>query len=711
MRWNADVIRSLITLTYHPLNIIIQSPSWLIPFCIAAGLAYAGALYFRDQFNRNYGSRLATLLGLLRFFSATILAFFILRLLIKSTDRIVEKPVILIAQDNSESLVMGKQSDYYRKEYPQRLAALRAAFSADFDVQTLRFGDRVKEGTDTLEFNQKMTDISGLLDEVYTRYSGRNLGALIIASDGLYNKGRNPLHQSRKLNVPVYTVALGDTTVYRDLRIADIAANRLAFLGNRFPVSVLVDAKKARGLNSTLTVSRGGRILFSESLTFPDEDEFRQINVVLEATETGLQRYTVSLSGINDELTLANNTRDFFIDVLDGRQQVLILCHSPHPDIAAIRDALSSNESYKVTVAMATEFKGKPSDYSLVIFHQLPSTAGGPDLIRSFLDKNIPALFVWGAQGDFRMFNELGVGFALDNYRMNSTDVGGQVAEGFSLFTISDKAKNSFRQYPPLTLPFGDVRLGAGYIPFVKQQVGRISTEKPLIAFNRYRDTRIGLIAGEGVWRWRLSAYQQHESHDAYNEWVVKTAQYLAAREDKSLFRVSGARDFPENMPVVFAAEVYNESYEPINDRDVRMVIRNENKEEFVYSFSPLGERYQLNAGLLPPGNYSYVATVTGSALPAEKGEFSITPLQVEAALTVADHRLMNQIAATTGGAMVLPETMESLAGLIAQSNRITSVSYESKQLTDLINYRWILALVLFLLSLEWLLRKRAGTY
>jgi hypothetical protein len=39
------------------------------------------------------------------------------------------------------------------------------------------------------------------------------------------------------------------------------------------------------------------------------------------------------------------------------------------------------------------------------------------------------------------------------------------------------------------------------------------------------------------------------------------------------------------------------------------------------------------------------------------------------------------------------------------------SVSYENKQLNDLINFRWILALIIGLLSLEWLLRKRAGTY
>jgi hypothetical protein len=60
---------------------------------------------------------------------------------------------------------------------------------------------------------------------------------------------------------------------------------------------------------------------------------------------------------------------------------------------------------------------------------------------------------------------------------------------------------------------------------------------------------------------------------------------------------------------------------------------------------------------------------------------------------------------------MVYPNAVSSLAEKIKSRQDIVSVSYENKQLNDLINFRWILALIIGLLSLEWLLRKRAGTY
>jgi hypothetical protein len=693
------------------LSILTQSPSWFIPLCILAGLAYAGALYFRDRFNRNYGSRLAAVLGVLRFLSVTILAFFVLKPIVRSVERVVEKPVIVIAQDNSESVLINRYAKFYSEEYPQQLKELVNSFGEDFEVRMLRFGESVQDGADSLLFRDRITDMSGLLDEVYTRYSGRNLGAVIIASDGLYNKGKNPVYQSRKLNVPVYTVALGDTTVYRDIRIADVAVNRLAYLGNRFPVNIVVEARKAAALQSVLTVSRGGKTLFSESLTFSGDEDFRTVALSLDAAEVGLQRYTVSLSPVSSEVTELNNRREFFIDVLDGRQQILILSHAPHPDIAAIRDALGTNESYRVTARLAKDFSENPTDFSLAILHQLPSAPGSAALVRQFTDRGIPVLFIWGAQTDFRQFAEIGVGYALDNYRSNLTDAGGQVDESFSLFLLSDQVRDMFRFVPPLSVPFGDIRQGTGTIPFINQQIGRIATAKPLVSFNRMGQTRIGLIAGEGIWRWRLAAFQQYESHDVFNEWMTKTAQYLAAKDDRSLFRVNGAQDFAENSPLVFTAEVYNESYEPVSDRDVRMVIRNENGEEFAFIFSATGARYLLNAGQFPPGNYTYSASVAGAALPKETGEFSVSPLALEPSSTIADHRLLYQLAKNNGGQMVTPEEMSRLPELIRSAGKTASVSYESRQLTDLINYRWILGIILFLLSLEWLLRKRAGTY
>ena len=695
------------------MSIITQAPAWLMMFCLLAGIVYAGALYFRDRFNRTYGTPLATALGVLRFACVTLISLFLLKPLIKTIDRTVEKPIVVIAQDNSQSLVVGADSNYYNNEYKNQLAELAASFGEDYDVRTFTFGERVQEGIDSLSYDEQLTDYSDFLQEIYTRFSGRNLGAIIMASDGLYNKGSNPVHSYKKLNVPVYTIALGDTTIHKDALIANVAANRLAYLGNRFPMEIMVEGRKAAGEVVTLTVSRKGNTLHSQTITFTEDRSFQKIPLTLDASEVGLQRYTVSISRLQDEITYANNSKDIFIDVLDSRQKVLMLAHAPHPDLQAIRSAISENESYQVDVQLAKEFNGNLQDYSMIVWHQLPSLGGiGSSLITTAMEKKIPGLFVWGAATDFNAFNALSLGVSLGNYRSNATDIQGSMQESFTTFNWETSFPSLVRMLPPLQVPFGDLSFSPGIQTAVVQQVGTIKTSKPLIAFNEIRESKFGFILGEGLWRWRSTCFQQSESHDGFNELVTKSVQYLAAKDDKSLFRVNGKNDFSENEDIVFDAELYNASYEAVAGREISMRIKNDEGKEFSYLFSANGELYRLNAGRLPVGNYTYEAKASseGNVL-SERGEFSVSPLQLEIINTIADHRLLNQFARQNNGVMVGPSEMKKLTEEILAKKEIVSVSYENKQLDELINVRWICALILILLSTEWLLRKRAGTY
>lgn len=695
------------------MSIITQAPSWLMLFCLMAGVIYAGALYFRDRLNRTYGTPLATLLGVLRFACVSLLCLFLLKPLIKTIEREVEKPIIVIAQDNSSSLCVGSDSSYYRGAYLEQLKQLSTSFGSDYDVRLLSFGDRIAEGLDSINYNDDYTDYSQLLEEIHTRFSGRNLGALIVASDGLYNRGSNPVYAYDNMNAPVFTIALGDTTVHKDALIADVAVNRLAYLGNRFPLEIIVEGRKASGESATLTVSRKGNTVFSQAIVFNGERSFHTIPLTLEAGEIGLQRYTISLSRISNEITFANNTREVFIDVLDSRQKVLILGQAPHPDLNALREAISSNESYRTDVRLAKEFNGRLDDYSLIIYHQLPALGQvGSSILTSALEKKIPALFVWGTNTDFNAFNALQTGWSLNNYKNNSTDIGGAYKEGFTLFTVDAKFQSLIRTLPPLQIPFGDFGFSNGVQPIITQQVGNIATTKPLIGFNTVNDVKYGLIAGEGLWRWRMTAFQQTESHDAFNELLMKCVQYLASKDDRSLFRVTGDNDFSSTQDVVFNAELYNASYEPIADREISMRITNDAAESFSYLFSPKGSVYQLNAGKLPVGQYRYEASTTsdGAAL-IERGEFSVNALRLEYVNTIADHNMLAQFARENNGAMVYPATMAELTERIQAMKEVVSVAYENKQLNELINVKWIAFLIIALLSAEWLLRKRAGTY
>ena len=216
--------------------IITEYPLWFLLFCFALGAIVTALLYYHNS-KYNLSVWLTRLLTVTRFLLVSLLSFLLLSPLLKTSLRNVEKPVIIVAQDNSSSVLINKDSLFYKTTYKKNLEEFIAALREDFDVGVYSFGDKVKD-TLNLKFTENSTNISAFFDEMQSRYTNRNVGAVVLASDGIYNKGKNPLYASSYASYPIYTMALGDTTVYRDIFISKINSNNFAYLGNKFPVEI-----------------------------------------------------------------------------------------------------------------------------------------------------------------------------------------------------------------------------------------------------------------------------------------------------------------------------------------------------------------------------------------------------------------------------------------------------------------------------------------
>jgi hypothetical protein len=230
--------------------------------------------------------------------------------------------------------------------------------------------------------------------------------------------------------------------------------------------------------------------------------------------------------------------------------------------------------------------------------------------------------------------------------------------------------------------------------------------------FTESQDGRKGIITGEGIWKWRLYDYARHKDHRHFNELINKTVQYLGLREQKKNFRVNHAADFSESQSLIFDAEVYNESYELVTDPEVEMTLKNEEGKQFPYVFNKAGKGYYLDAGKFPPGTYSWEARTTQGGRPlTDAGRFSISAINLEAMNTAADHQLLRQLSRDNGGEMFHPGEIDALAAQILDRDDIKPVTYTRKSYRDLLNDWRLLALIILLLTAEWFLRKRSGSY
>lgn len=641
----------------------------------------------------------------LRAFGIAIICFLLLSPLIESVDETEEKPIVVFAHDNSRSIAVGDSlaiSQGYLSDYNKLTEEVAALYQTD----RLVFGSLTRNNT-PLDLTDAETDLSELFANLFDRYYNRNVGAIVVASDGIYNKGQDPLYLADRFpGARIFTIALGDTSLRKDALIEKVNANESAYLGNEFPIEVLVKANYLKGKSTQLRILHKGKVIHNVPVAYSNERYMNTFGFVIEASQTGLQHYVVELVEVSDEFTTVNNRMDVYVQVIASKQKVLLLAHAPHPDIAAIRHVLEGIGTYEVQVSLADGFQGVPDPYSLVILHQLPSKVHP---ISQFLSKlkqqNMPAALVIGAQTDFGALNSLNIGVSVQGYRGSFDVVTAQVNSTFNLFTMSNTVKEVMPEMPPLHVPFAMWKFSPAAEKLLAQKVGRVVKNEPLIAFTQVDQIRYGIISGEGLWRWRI------HHPEAFAELTSKMFQYLTTKENKDPFRVFEDDEYIDNQSVVFEAEVYNETYELITEPRVSMTITDEAGKDFVYDFQVVGRHYRLDAGKLPAGSYRFKASTNVFGKSHQRtGEFSVKALQMELMNVVANHGLMFSLADKGNGKMFYPHQLEDLKNeLLAQP--IPGVVYQDTTYNPLLDWRWIAFILAAIFGLEWFLRKRFGAY
>ena len=205
---------------------------WLIIMALAIGAVYASLLYL---FSKKYSKGLTVLLFALRTIVVATVVMLFINPYIKQKINKIEKPIIVFAQDNSESMV----------EYPQSIDSVKNALEKHYDVDYYGFGDQY-------------TNISEALNTIARQYYKRNVGAVVLLSDGIVNQGVNPELTIESYPFPIYSITLGDTVAYPSMSIKDVKYNKTVQANMMFPLRVTANALNYKGEDMNVVVKMDG---------------------------------------------------------------------------------------------------------------------------------------------------------------------------------------------------------------------------------------------------------------------------------------------------------------------------------------------------------------------------------------------------------------------------------------------------------------------
>lgn len=675
-----------------------MSAETILYIVIAAVISFALAV-FMYGYRSKYSGRLKWLFGSLRFLTLLAILILLINPKFKSETYTIVKPSLPVVIDNSSSVSELNQTD--------NVSAIVSKLKENddlndkFDLSYFTFGTDFK-ATDSVTFTETNTNIAKALSATNEVFKN-TIAPTVLISDGNQTLGSDYEFSSATFKNPVYPVILGDSTKYTDLKLERLNTNRYAFLKNQFPVEAILVYNGTGSVNSQFIISQGAAVVYRENITFSETDNSKTISLTLPASRVGLQKYTAQVVPLEDEKNTVNNSKQFAVEVIDQATNVLVVSGIVHPDLGMFKKAIETNEQRKVTFAKPAEAVSQLQDNQLIILYQ--PTRSFATVFAELEKLKLNTFIISGTNTDWNFLNSAQAVFQKEVTGQRE-EASAELNVNYGAFAMEDIG---FSNFPPLPTLFGELQITVPHEVVLNQTVSGFSTENALLATAEINGKRDALWDVEELWKWRAQSYLQNNNFQEFDAFVGKLVQYLASNKRRSRLEVSNESFYYNNSPIKISAQYFDKNY--VFDTRASLsisVVEQESIQRTVFPMLLKNNFYEVDVNSLPAGEYAYTVSVGDEAI-ARSGSFTILDFNVEQQFGNANVSKLNRVAANTSGMAYFPNEIDALITNLTQDNRFQSIQKSEQKIVPLIDWKYLLVLIVLFLTAEWFIRKYNG--
>lgn len=577
-------------------------------------------------------------------------------------------------------------------------------------------------GQDSIKFNTAETDMSGALNKLITYFPENNFSSVTVISDGIFNAGGNPVYPALKYQVPFITIGIGDTVQRKDAVLSGVYFDNRAFTEINNIIRVRVNSFDLSGENLKVSLIREGIVIQTKGLSVTSNPQADELEFSVKEANPGIVKYSITISDVNGELTYKNNKNQFLIHYIDNKTNILFISAGPGYDNTAILDVLKRVNNFNLTertVKSPNEFYEGSIDfkhfgeYSIVFLLGFPIPQFSSEITSQIASKvkeqNIPVIFFAQKNTDYKkleMFDQ-SIPFTLSRFNQSENE--------FNPLVVSD-ADNVFsgiqggiNSKPPIFINISGIIQKSGTTALMTDK----STGEPVFIARNSSNDKSSAFLGYGLWRWNLNS--KPGSEKTLENFIIESVNLTLLHDKKSKFKVYPVKDifdYTENVRI--EAEVYDEEHIPVRNASVEARILSNNSSviagDIKLNYSE--NKYHAEVPSLPFGDYTIEADaeINNNSYASDKSRFLVDSVNTEYLVTKSNLENLKELSQNTGGKFFVSSSNESEI-----KNSINSLSERNintdtpkiKKHYNLWENKYILIFIIFLFTIEWVLRKR----
>ncbi len=617
-------------------------------------------------------------------------------------------------------------SKSFRKAVASRGGVYREVCFAGGDLTMLQ---------DSIVPDGQGTNVVQSLVSAYEKYEGDNISALVLISDGVETEQN--LMRKALPPVPVYVVGVGDTSSPDDVRIRDVSYSSVVRTPSRSPIGVSLFYSGDRRKQIRVMLREGSTVVFEKDTVM--SLAMREITEEIEVRfpEAGRRHFTLEVGVDGYDAEPENNRRDIVIEAEKAEAKILIADLRPGWELHFLTGLLRNDKSFDYEVVSSERMLASPQG-RIISQEGFASRLSESDALviasvtEGFLDENNAASIerfvrdrgggLLVLPGQSSLFSVPGAWRRLEGllpvsgsppfrFHLQYTGLAAGAQAGTNPITaqlLPLFGQKQWQERSPLLGYYSSLAAKAGAEVLLEVR----DKDVPAVSYHAVGKGRVAVVAAGPLWRWKFLS----DGNTVYDEMMSRFLDVLSRGEETERFFLTSKKNvFDAGEEPIFYAEVFNEKMQPITGVPIKIEISkmNDNGEEVplqrlsMARESVQSTRFRASVSPLAPGRYLArgEAELPDRAVESRPVEFEISNVSVEFQDVRQDHLALAGIAVRSGGGYGGAENVSALSASISLEPRSVATVSELSIRTSVIAF----AVILILLSIEWIIRKRIG--